>query len=105
MPLRASDVIRFAHSDVASVGRSDMEVGFFIALPSRIVAHCRLRLLGSVRSLLCGVSRRKKDTQFFLLAHPRPPAEVVEAIKNPLREQKENQPDWVGFLFGCGGGI
>ena len=47
------------------------EVGFFIALPGRIVVCLRLRLLGSAYSLLCGVSLRENTTPwwFRLLAH------------------------------------
>jgi len=82
-------------------------VGFFIAHPSRIVVCHRLRLLGSAYSLLCGVSRREKVPQaLFSLAHPRPPAEVVMAIQNPLhRAKEEDSPNGLSSSFGCGGGI
>ena len=64
-------------------------VGFFIALPSRIVVCRRLRLLGSAYSLLCGVS----------LAHPLPPPEVVVAIQNLASKERKKQTHPIGCLF------
>ena len=74
-------------------------VGFFIALPSRIVVFSRLCLLGSENSLLCGVSLRKKDTQSFLLAHPRPPPSVVEQFKIRSTDQKDKAVHLDCFIF------
>ena len=76
-------------------------VGFFIALPSRIVVFSRLCLLGSENSLLCGVSLRKKDTQSFLLAHPRPPPSVVEQFKIRSTDQKDKAVHLDCFIFLC----
>ena len=79
-------------------------VGFFIALPSRIVAAYRLRLLGSVGSLLCGVSLKKRTHRVLFLRSPTPSAAATRlsavVVKNPTPATKmKRPPDWVAFSF------
>ena len=68
----------------------------------RIVAAYRLRLLGSVCSLLCGEKRRKNDTQSFSLGFQiRTALPLAKSVRVGDRQlQNKNAPYWVRFCFG-----
>ena len=49
---------------------------------------------------------QKRSTGAFLLAYPLPPPpRGGGGVQIHTEAQKEKQPEWVAFLFGCGGGI
>ena len=77
------------------------EVGFFIVL-SRILIRKFLPFM-----IACATPLVKNTAPWrFLLRYPRPPAEVVVAIQNPLhRAKEEGSPFGLPSSFGCGGGI
>ena len=80
------------------------EVGFFIALPSRIVEMRTKHSFVSFLLALWGIASQKHHTVVFLLAHPRPPPSVVEDKAHPCeREKEKTHRKGVFFLFLCKG--
>ena len=100
---RYTPVGKKKHQSVGLVFLFGCGEGIFHCPPQ---AHSRLSCLdtlGAPYSLLCAVSRRKKDIQSFLLARPRPPPSVSRFIYHSATNEKRTP---FGVLFvGCGEGI
>ena len=87
-------------------------VGFFIALPSRIVVCCRLRTLGSAHSLLGGVSFEKRThcVLFSALTHSLRRREAAAGGRGgksrpAIGKRKDHPTGWSFLLLVAGVGF